>query len=55
MTGDYQGTNVTYGQLKNLKIRTNIQPKELKQLLRKANYLYYEGNSQTPLKIVMLH
>lgn len=50
MTGDYQGTNVTYGQLKNLKIRTNIQPKELKQLLRKANYLYYEGNSQTPLK-----
>lgn len=50
LTGDYQGTNVTYGALKNLKIQTNIKQEELRQFLYKANYLYYEGNSQTPLK-----
>lgn len=50
MTGDYQGANVTYGNLTNLKIQTNIRPEELRKLLKKANYLYYAGNSQTPLK-----
>lgn len=50
MSGGYQGANVTYGRLTNLKIQTNIRPEELRQLLRKTNYLYYEGNSQTPLK-----
>ncbi len=50
MSGDVQGTNITYGYLTNLKIQTNIKPEELKTLLRKANYLYYEGNSSTPLK-----
>ena len=50
MSGDVQGTNITYGHLTNLKIQTNIKPEELKTLLRKANYLYYDGNSSTPLK-----
>lgn len=50
MTGETQGTNVTFGSLTNLKIQTNIKKDELKTLLYKANYLYYEGNSQTPLK-----
>lgn len=50
MSGDYEGTNVTYGYLTNLKIQTNIKPEELKSLLYKANYLYYQGNSSTPLK-----
>lgn len=50
MSGDYEGTNITYGYLTNLKIQTNIKPEELKSLLYKANYLYYQGNSSTPLK-----
>lgn len=50
MSGEYQGTNISYGQLTNLKIQTNIKPEELRKLLRKSNYLFYEGNSQTPLK-----
>lgn len=49
VSSDYEGTSVS-GILKNLKIQTNIKPEELKPLLRKANYLYYSGNSQTPLK-----
>ena len=47
--GESQGNNVTYG-LTNLKIQTNIKKEELKQLLHKTNYLYYEANAQTPLK-----
>ncbi len=50
LSGEHQGTNITYGTLTDLKIQTNIKPEELKGLLKKANYLYYEGNSQTPLK-----
>lgn len=50
MSGDYEGTNIRYGYLSNLKIQTNIKQEELKTLLRKANYLYYSGNSSTPLK-----
>lgn len=50
MSGDYEGTNVRYGYLSNLKIQTNIKQEELKTLLKKANYLYYSGNSSTPLK-----
>lgn len=50
MSGDFEGTNVRYGYLSNLKIQTNIKQEELKTLLRKANYLYYSGNSSTPLK-----
>lgn len=50
MSGDYEGTNVRFGYLSNLKIQTNIKPEELKTLLRKANYLYYSGNNSTPLK-----
>lgn len=49
LSGKHQGTNVTYG-LTNLKIQTNIKKGELKQLLYKANYLFYEANCQTPLK-----
>lgn len=49
-SGDYQGINVSFGQLTDLKIQTNIKPEELKDLLRKANYMYYSGSSQTPLK-----
>ncbi len=49
-SGDYQGINVSFGQLTDLKIQTNIKPEELKGLLQKANYMYYSGNSQTPLK-----
>ncbi|MBQ8460009.1 hypothetical protein IJ541_07895 [bacterium] len=49
LSGDFQGTNVTYG-LTNLKIQTNIKPDELKMLLKKANYLFYQANNQTPLK-----
>lgn len=49
MHGDYEGRNVSYG-LQNLKIRTNIKPEELKAFLYQANYLFYEGNGQTPLK-----
>lgn len=37
-------------QYKDLKIKTNIKPLELKMLLDKANYLLYKGNMQTPLK-----
>ena len=44
-----EGVNVTYG-LTNLKIQTNIKPEELRVLLRKANYLFYEADCQTPLK-----
>ena len=49
LSGDYQGTNITYG-LKNLKIKTNIKPNELRNLLKKSNYLLYVENMQTPLK-----
>ncbi|MDE6137897.1 MAG: hypothetical protein K2F57_00335, partial [Candidatus Gastranaerophilales bacterium] len=44
-----QGANVVYG-LTNLKIQTNIKPEELRLLLKQANYLFYELDSQTPLK-----
>ena len=49
MSEDYEGTNVIYG-LTNLRIKTNIKPEELKGLLKKANYLLYRGDMQTPLK-----
>jgi len=49
LSGDYQGTNITYG-LTNLKIQTNIKPEELKSLLYKANYLLFRGDMHTPLK-----
>lgn len=45
-----QGTNISFGGLTDLKIQTNIKPTELKQFLSASNYLFYEGNSQTPLK-----
>lgn len=50
MGSDTQGTNVSFGGLTDLRIQTNIKPEELKTFLRDSNYLYYEGNSQTPLK-----
>lgn len=50
LSGESQGTNITYGSLTNLRIQTNIKKGELKTFLRKSNYLFYEGNSQTPLK-----
>ena len=49
MSGGYEGRNVSYG-LRNLKIKTNIRPEELKGLLHCANYLFYEADMQTPLK-----
>lgn len=49
LRGDARGSNVVYG-LTNLKIQTNIKPEELKIFLKKANYLYYALDSQTPLK-----
>lgn len=49
LRGDFQGTNVSYG-LTDLKIQTNIKQDELKSLLKKANYLLYSENMQTPLK-----
>lgn len=49
MSGRYEGRNVSYG-LRNLKIKTNIRPEELKGLLHCANYLFYEAGMQTPLK-----
>jgi len=49
MNSDYEGRNVSYG-LTNLKIQTNIKQEELRALLHAANYLYYEAESQTPLK-----
>lgn len=50
MGSDTQGTNVSFGGLTDLRIQTNIKPEELKTFLKTSNYLYYEGNSQTPLK-----
>ena len=50
LNGKSEGTNITYGALTNLKIQTNIKKEELKTLLYKSNYLFYEGNCQTPLK-----
>ena len=49
LRGGAQGSNVVYG-LTNLKIQTNIKPEELRMFLKKANYLYYALDSQTPLK-----
>lgn len=49
VSGAVQGTNITYG-LTNLKIQTNIRPEELRGYLKKANYLFYEADCQTPLK-----
>lgn len=49
LRGGAQGSNVVYG-LTNLKIQTNIKPDELRMFLKKANYLYYALDSQTPLK-----
>ena len=49
VSGAVQGTNITYG-LTNLKIQTNIKPEELRGYLKKANYLFYEADCQTPLK-----
>lgn len=49
LSGKAEGVNVTYG-LTNLKIQTNIKPEELRTLLRKSNYLFYEADCQTPLK-----
>ena len=49
VSGAVQGTNITYG-LTNLKIQTNIKPEELRSYLKKANYLFYEADCQTPLK-----
>lgn len=49
LSADYQGNNVSYG-LTNLKIKTNIKADELKTYLKKANYLLYHANMQTPLK-----
>lgn len=50
MGSDTQGTNVSFAGLTDLRIQTNIKPEELKTFLKVSNYLYYEGNSQTPLK-----
>lgn len=50
MGSDTQGTNVSFGGLTDLRIQTNIKPEELKTFLKTSNYLYYDGNSQTPLK-----
>lgn len=50
MKSDEQGTNISFGGLTDLKIQTNIKPEELKRFLTESNYLFYEGNSQTPLK-----
>ena len=50
MGSDTQGTNVSFGGLTDLRILTNIKPEELKTFFKASNYLYYEGNSQTPLK-----
>jgi hypothetical protein len=50
MGSDTQGTNVSFGGLTDLRIQTNIKAEELKTFLKASNYLYYEGNSQTPLK-----
>lgn len=50
MGSDTQGTNVSFGGLTDLRIQTNIKSEELKTFLKASNYLYYEGNSQTPLK-----
>lgn len=50
MGSDTQGTNVSFGGLTDLRIQTNIKQEELKTFLKASNYLYYEGNSQTPLK-----
>ena len=49
VSSDVEGANVISG-LTNLKIQTNIKPEELRQLLKKANYLYYRETGQTPLK-----
>lgn len=49
VSSDVEGSNVISG-LTNLKIQTNIKPEELRQLLKKANYLYYRETGQTPLK-----
>ena len=50
MPQDVQGVNVAYPVLKELKIKTNITREELRTLLKKAGYGFYEGNSQTPLR-----
>ena len=50
MKSEEQGTNISFGGLTDLKIQTNIKPEELKRFLTASNYLFYEGNSQTPLK-----
>ena len=49
LSGEYEGTNITYG-LSDLKIQTNITQSELKTFLKKANYLLYQADMQTPLK-----
>lgn len=49
VSGAVQGTNISYG-LTNLKIQTNIKPEELRGYLKKANYLFYAEDCQTPLK-----
>ena len=49
LNGGFDGRNVTFG-LTNLSIQTNIKSDELKQLLKKSNYLLYKENMQTPLK-----
>lgn len=51
--GMSENTNAStsrYNALTSLKIKTNIKVSELKTLLKSANYSYFEGNSQTPLK-----
>lgn len=47
MQNDY--THISLG-MKNLRLKTNIKPKELKNLLAKSGYELYSGNMETPIK-----
>ena len=44
----FNNTDIS-NKIKEIRVKTNIKKDELKQLLRKAKYVYYEGNGQTPL------
>ena len=47
---DSANSSISNNALQSLKIKTNIKAKELKDLLKTADLMYYVGNSQTPLK-----
>ena len=40
---------VISSKIKEIRVKTNIKRDEIKQLLKKAGYIYYEGNGYTPL------